>query len=230
MYRWLLFDADGTLWDYDRAEEAALRTAFAPLGRPFDTDIAAAYRQINGRIWLEFEQGRISQERLRSRRFELLFERLDIDADPGVMSARYLGHLAQRTDLIDGAEEVLERLSGRAEMVIITNGLQDVQRSRFARSLIQPYFRDLVISEEVGAAKPDGRIFDAAFRAMGHPPRDEVLMIGDSLTSDIRGGADYGLDTCWFNPRGKPREGEIEIRYEIRRLGELPPIVEGSAA
>ena len=144
------------------------------------------------------------------------------------MSRRYLEHLSRGTDLIDGAEAVLERLSARAGMVLVTNGLQDVQRSRFARSTIGGYFRDLVISEEVGAAKPDGRIFDAAFRALGNPRKEEVLMIGDSLSSDIRGGADYGIDTCWFNPEGKPREGEIEIRYEIRRLSELPPIVEGA--
>ena len=227
-YKWLLFDADGTLFDYDRAEAAALRAAFEQTGHPFEPCFAEAYRRINGRIWLELEEGKITQKRLRTRRFELLFDDLGIDADPEATSARYLERLSRDTDLIDGAEGVLERLSRRAEMALITNGLQDVQRHRFARSTIRRFFRHLVISEEVGAAKPEPKIFDEAFRRMGHPRRSEVLMIGDSLSSDIQGGADYGLDTCWFNPRGTPRDREIDIRYEIRSLGELPSLVEGA--
>ena len=227
-YSWLLFDADGTIFDYDKAAAAALRQAFEQTGHRFEPRCAEAYRRINGRIWLEFEEGRITQERLRTRRFELLFDDLGVAADPEAMSERYLEHLSRGTDLIDGAETVLERLSRRAEMALITNGLKDVQRRRFARSTIRRFFRHLVISEEVGAAKPDPEIFDEAFRRMGRPPKSQVLMIGDSLSSDIQGGADYGLDTCWFNPRGAPRDRDVEVRYEIGRRGELPGLLEAA--
>ena len=112
-------------------------------------------------------------------------------------------------------------------MVLLTNGLKAVQRPRFARSALRECFHDVVISEEVGFAKPDPRIFDIAFERMGQPAKEEVLMVGDSLNADIRGGIGYGIDTCWFNPEGAPREGgsELAIRYEIRHLGELASLI-----
>jgi 2-haloacid dehalogenase len=224
-YKWLLFDADGTLFDYDGAEAAALERTFEQVGLGFEPDYVAGYRQINKQIWLEFEQGTISQQRLRTRRFELLFEAAGIDSDPGAFGARYLRTLAEASQLVDGAEEIVKRLYGKAGLMIITNGLKDVQRPRLARSMIGGYFADVVISEEVGAAKPDGRIFDVAFAKMRHPKKQDVLMVGDSLTSDIKGGSDYGIDTCWFNPKRKPRDLKVEIRYEIEGLRELPVLV-----
>jgi FMN phosphatase YigB (HAD superfamily) len=105
--------------------------------------------------------------------------------------------------------------------MILTNGLKDVQRSRLGQSEIGRYFSDIIISEEVGSAKPDGRIFDAAFEAMGRPQKTEVLIVGDSLTSDIQGGLDYGIDTCWFNPGRRPNILGREVGFEIERIGEL---------
>jgi 2-haloacid dehalogenase len=220
-YKWLLLDADGTLFDYDRAEAWALRQTFEVLGCGYEPQYDATYRQINGGMWRAFEQGEISQERLRTRRFELLFESLQLECDPDTFSARYLSNLAKGTDLIEGAEEVLRVLHGKVGLVMITNGLKDVQRPRFARSLIGDYFTDLVISEEVGAAKPSREIFDVAFEKMGQPRKEEVLIVGDGLSSDIKGGNNYGIDTCWFNPAGTPRPLDVEVTYEISDLREL---------
>jgi YjjG family noncanonical pyrimidine nucleotidase len=228
IYEWLLFDADGTLFDYDRAEASALRRTFEEMGRPFEPGHAEVYRRINGQIWLEFEQGRISQERLRTRRFELLFDAVGVELQPAAFSTRYLRNLAQGTDLIDGALDVIQALHGRMGLMLITNGLQEVQRPRFARSALNGYFAGLVISEEVGAAKPDARIFDVAFERMGHPRREAVLMVGDSLTSDMRGAADYGIDSCWFNPGQGPRDPDVEVGYEIRDLCELLGLIDGA--
>jgi YjjG family noncanonical pyrimidine nucleotidase len=224
-YEWLLFDADGTLFDYDRAEAAALARTFKQMGTTFEPGYATVYRRINAAIWLDFERGRISQRRLRTRRFALLFDALSLEMSPDAFSARYLENLAQRTDLIDGAGEVVRALHDRVGLMLITNGLQDVQRPRFARSVIGPYFSDVVISEEVGASKPHREIFDVAFRKMGQPSRAVVLIVGDSLTSDIRGGHDYGIDTCWFNPKAQPPDPGIPARYEIRDLRELLDLV-----
>ena len=105
--------------------------------------------------------------------------------------------------MIEGAEELLAKLEGEVGLMLITNGLKDVQRSRLAHSTIQHYFSDVIISEEVGSAKPDEGIFNVAFEKMSHPPKADVLIIGDSLTSDIRGGNRFGIDTCWFNPEGR---------------------------
>ena len=224
-YEWLLFDADNTLFDYDKAEAAALASTFEHFQLPFDQEAAAAYRRINGRIWIEFEQGLISQEALRAERFVRLFQFLHIDTDAEDFSAEYLHQLGLGTFLIPGADALLAALNPRCQLLLITNGIPDVQRPRLAASTIQQHFPKIVISGEVGAAKPDPKIFDAAFRLMGWPSREKVLIIGDSISSDIRGGQDYGIDTCWYNPNGRVPAGNVQPTYEIRELQQILVIV-----
>ena len=225
-YRWLLLDADGTLFDYEQAEASALEKSLKETGVRFEPRYIQLYRQINGRMWRAFEQGKISQAWLKSRRFELLFEAIGVESDPDTISVKYLQNLADGSQLIEDAEEVVRRLSEQVGLVLITNGLQMVQRSRLAKSPIVGYFKDILISEEVGVAKPGGKIFGIAFDMMNNPTKGEVLMVGDSLTSDIRGGDDYGIDTCWFNPERKPCDQDVRITYEIHHLSELLTIVE----
>ena len=226
-YAWLLLDADDTLFDYDRAEEEALRRTFESLGDGYEPRYAHTYRQINARIWQQFEEGTISQQRLRTRRFELLFQAIGVELDPARFSRQYLANLGQGTYLLDGAEEVVRALYGRVGLLVITNGLTEVQRPRLADSAIGAYMDGVVISDEVGVFKPDPRIFDIAFERMNHPAREEVLLVGDSLTSDMPGGIAYGIDTCWYNPGQRLRPPELDIRYEIHHLADLLPIVEG---
>lgn len=220
-YRWLLFDADGTLFDYDRAEASALARTFAHFDLPLAPGTADAYRAINGQCWQALERGELTPEALRTRRFALLFDAAGLSADVEHFSTAYLVNLAEAAELMDGAAEVLAALRDRYRFAIITNGLLAVQRGRIARSVIRDDIAALTISEEVGSAKPAAGIFDAAFAAMGHPARREVLLIGDSLTSDIQGACDYGIDACWFNPARLPRPAGLPITYEIARLDEL---------
>ncbi len=222
-YQWLLLDADGTLFDYDRAELAALRLTFEGAGHSFQPSYAEAYRRINAALWLEFELGQVSQEVLRTRRFERLFDEARLDLDLSLFSSAYLRNLALGIDLVDGAEETLRALHGRIGLAVITNGLQEVQRPRLERSTIGGYFDAVIVSEEVGAAKPDPAIFDVALARMGRPAREQVLMVGDSLTSDVAGANRSGIDACWYNPAGLPlpQAAGVKVRYEIRRLNEL---------
>jgi len=226
-YTWVLFDADGTLFDFEKAEIEALERTLAEFGYEPEPKYIPVYREINKQIWRDLEQGSISPDLLRTRRFESFFEATGIDAAPDSFSERYLTNLADGADLIEGAEETVRTLYGRVGLIVITNGLREVQRSRLAKSAVSEFFSAVVISEEIGAAKPDGRIFDAAFEKMGNPQKRDVLIVGDSLTSDIKGGSDYGIDTCWFNPTGKPCDLDVEIQYEIERLHELVGIVSG---
>jgi 2-haloacid dehalogenase len=226
-YAWLLLDADGTLFDYDAAERAALAATFRDFDLSFGATHSDLYRRINGEIWRAFELGQIAVETLRTERFRRLFQAIGADVDPVPFSEQYLVRLGERADLVDGAAEVVRHLHGRVGMALITNGLKNVQRARLRRSGLAPYLSAVLISEEVGAAKPDARIFCQAFAAIGHPPKDAVMIVGDSLTSDMRGGLDYGIDTCWYNPSSAPRDPAVAVRYEIRDLHELLDIVLG---
>jgi 2-haloacid dehalogenase len=220
-YSWILFDADGTLFDYDAAEAAALEASLGRIGQPFHPELLESYRSINGELWRDLERGRITQKRLRIERFERLFEAMGMRADPSLFATGYLGDLARRSELIEGVGETVEALSKIYRLMLITNGIAEVQRSRFSTSSIRDCFADLVISEEVGAAKPDPRIFDAAFAKMNQPEKSEVLIVGDSLSSDVQGGRDYGVDTCWFNPSGEVAHDGVQPTFEIARFDAL---------
>ncbi len=224
-YKWLLFDADHTLFDINAAAANALRDTFVIFGHKFLPEYAPIYQTINKQIWQAFEKGEISAERLRIERFELLMEKICLSENADAFSDRYLQFLGEGTDLIEGAEALVEWLNGRFQLALITNGLKDVQRPRLARSSIGHYFNPVIISDEVGVAKPNGRIFDIAFAHMGQPTKSDVLIIGDSLTSDIAGGIGYGIDTCWFNPNHKPRPSNSPITHEIHTLSELQIIL-----
>jgi 2-haloacid dehalogenase len=224
-YPWLLFDADDTLFDYQKAEGVSLERAFRTAGLAYEPATLAVYRGINAQLWQALERQEISAETLRARRFEILLERLELNYPAAQMSAGYLEHLAVSADLIDGADEVLHKFAASCRIAIVTNGLSAVQRGRLAQSSIRDTISELLISEEIGAAKPSAAYFDAAFARLGNPARSDVLLIGDSLTSDMSGGANYGIDTCWYNPTGAPRPGALPITYEIARLRDLLEIV-----
>lgn len=220
-YEWIFFDADGTLFDYDAAEAAALEGAFDACGLPFDASIGSRYSEINASIWREFELGELDQNELKTLRFDRLFTELGFSADAAVFSGHYLEILSRQTKLLDGAETLVHSLGDKVRMILITNGLAEVQVPRFAASSIRDAFAEIVISGEIGLAKPDPAIFDYAFERIGRPPKERVLMIGDNIGSDILGGANYGLDTCWFNPVGASNGHEVTPTYEIRDLHEI---------
>ena len=190
-YRWLLFDADGTLFDYDRAERAALEQALAQIGVPFQTGHLAAYRRINQALWQQVEKGELTPGLVKVRRFELLLEAIRVAYSAAALSASYLECLANCSELVEGAEAVLGVLHRKYRIAILTNGLTVVQRGRLARSVIRHHVSDMIISEEIGAAKPAKEFFDTAFARLGHPSKGEVLMIGDGWASDIQGALRY---------------------------------------
>lgn len=225
-YSWLLFDADGTLYDFHAAEASAIAKTFHHLGVDPGPEVVATYREVNTLVWKQLERGELKPEALGERRFSLVFESLGLDFDPADASARHFVHLSEGSDLLPGAEALLEQLRSHYRLAIITNGLSAVQRPRFAASSIGQLFDPVVISDEVGVAKPDPRIFDIVFEGMGGPAKDEVLLIGDSLSSDIRGGSNYGIDTCWFNPEQKQAPTDLAITHQLSALADLPALLE----
>lgn len=220
-YSHILFDLDGTLFDYDKAESEALKNTFLHLDLIFDSAYLQIYRKLNSQIWQDFEKGIISQKELKTKRFANLSDALNIEFDPQIFSDNYLLNLSKGTSLIDGCEELLSQLNSNTNMYLITNGLTIVQKPRIKNSSIGHYFNAVIISEEVGCAKPHKEIFDIAFDKMNNPDKEKVLIIGDSLSSDIAGGINYGINTCWYNPNFKEIENGINPTYEIKHLLDL---------
>jgi 2-haloacid dehalogenase len=222
-YTWLLFDADDTIFDYPLAEGKALRSTFEHFGQVYRSEYLRIYQVFNRQVWAEFERGETSAAELRLKRFRLLFSEIESPLDPPDFSQRYLENLAQASDLFPQAVEVMKALSGRYHIALVTNGLKEVQRPRLERSAIRPFLEKVFISEEIGVAKPHAGFFEAVFQEIGNPPKAEVLIIGDSLTSDIKGGIDYGIDTCWFNSGGKTTT--LLVTYTIASLSQLLEIL-----
>jgi len=224
-YDCVLFDADGTLLDYEAGEARALARTLASLGVEPDPTHLAAYREINARVWERFERREITQGEIGRERFGELLARLGIRADPEALGERYLGFLGEEAELIDGAREALRALRGRVKLALVTNGLGPVQRARLARSGLDALLDAVVISGELTVAKPDPRIFALALDGAGGVPPHRALMVGDSLASDVLGAIQAGLASCWFNPRGEANPFPFSPTYEIRSLAELPGIV-----
>lgn len=227
-YDTLLFDADGTLFDFLRGEREALILACKKHGYELDESAVKEYSAINDSLWKALERGEIDKDTLRVKRFELFGESRGFSCDFRILSRDYTDKLSEQHFLIDGALETVHQLSDFCRMYIITNGIGYVQRNRFALSPIEKYFGELFISEEIGYEKPDIRYFEAVAAKIPDFDADKTLVIGDSLTSDMKGGIGAGLDCCYFNPSERPFTQEMGIKYSIRALCELNDIVLGN--
>lgn len=226
-YYCILFDADNTLLDFDAAENKALQETLEHYGLPTDAATMDTYRQINGRLWASLEKGEIRRDRLLAERFTRFLKALGVEGKGkgAEMNQYYLEHLASHPDIIPGSLEVLNELAEVATLAVVSNGVQRVQTQRVQESGVAAYMEDVFISEKMGCDKPDRRCFDQALRQLGVENRSHVLVVGDGLNSDIRGGINAGLDTCWYNPAGAENTTGLKPTYEIRTLAELYPIV-----
>lgn len=225
-YRLILFDADGTLFDYEKSEEKALEAALVEERFPYRKETHRdIYRVINQELWELLEQGGIQAAELRVERFRRFLTTTGITLDPESLSRRYLKYLAEGAYLYEGVETLIEELRGMYKLGLVTNGLKEVQRNRFAKTSLPEHMSCIIVSDEVGVQKPDPAIFRLALREAGESDPKATLVVGDSLTSDIQGGVNAGMDTCWFNPMGKENGTFLMPTYEIRELAELRKIL-----
>ncbi len=209
-YKTVLFDADGTLLDFKRSEREAFIETMAAFGFTVDDEAVNLYSRINDSLWKRLERKEIERSFLLRHRFELLCEHYGYSADTEKMSAEYIDIISQKGYMLTGAEELLDRLRGRVRMYVITNGAERVQRGRYARTGMEKYFDGIFVSEVIGFNKPDVRYFDfVRTHIEGFDPKT-TLVVGDSLTSDIKGGNAAGLDTCWYDPE---RAGQRDVAF-----------------
>ena len=224
-YPYLLFDADNTLFDFDQAERNAHLLLCRAHGLAFSEEGYQLYHKCNADLWRDFDRGLCTKEYLLVERFRRYLAITGERADPEALNRDHLRALGEGAMLLPGAEELCRVLSRDHRLYLLTNAVASVQKTRFANSAIAPYFQGVFISEEVGVGKPDPAYFEYVFRAVPGLARDNALVIGDSLTSDIQGANNAGLPCCWFNPKGQPRPQGLRIDYEIRAMEELYAIV-----
>ena len=226
-YEIIIFDADETLFDFKKSERDAFKNTMLEFDIEYDENHhLKVYKEINTAIWKELEDGLITQKKLKIERFKRLSDKLNAGFDEAQFAKSYMKHLSNGSFLYDDSIALVESLHKDYRLTIITNGLTDVQDKRIRKSVIAKYFEDIVVSEEALVSKPDPKIFEHALNNIKHTDKSKVLMVGDSLTSDIQGGINFGIDTCWFNPNKIINKTGITPTYEISNLMELKNIIE----
>lgn len=220
-YEWILFDADETLFHFDAF--SGLQRMFAQFGITFSNQDYQEYQTVNKPLWTDYQNGTINAQQLQQRRFNSWASKLQ--TTPADLNSKFMNSMAEICAPIDGAVSLLNMLQGRAKLGIITNGFTELQQTRLERTGLRRHFDLLVISEEIGIAKPHRDIFEHALTIMGHPQRKNVLMVGDNPDSDILGGINAGLDTCWVNNENKPTPVGIEPNYQVKTLHDLEQLL-----
>lgn len=237
-YTTLLFDADDTLLDFKASEQDALSYIFEQVNVPLTEKILSFYHEINHGLWEAFERGEISRNDILQTRFVTVFDALQKQGiapmnlifggkpiDSTDLEPLYQAKLAMGHNLIPGAKELIETLRKTHRVYIVSNGVATTQQNRLNASGLFPLFEDIFISEMTGYQKPQVEFFHYCIERIPKFSPDATLIIGDSLTSDIKGGNNIGIDTCWFNPRQEEKRNDVTVTYEIHKLEELYQIV-----
>ena len=224
-YKILLMDVDDTLLDFKAAERNGICEVLKAYGVEPDEEKIALYSQLNDSLWKAFERGEIVRDTIMEVRFGRFFAMLGKEVDGPEAEKLYREQLNASAVMIDGAQEILDYLSEKYDLYVIINGVSKTQYHRLAKSGIDRYMKDIFVSEDAGCQKPKKEFFDYCLERMGTADVSEMLVIGDSLSSDIRGGNNAGIDTCWFNRKGGSVPEDIFVNYEIRQLEDLKKIL-----
>lgn len=224
-YPYLLFDADNTLFDFDEANVSSFRAVCAYAGLAFTPELFACFDRRNNAAWARFDRGELTKDETLRIQFREMSEELGLELDIEGCNRVRLEVLGRSTALVPHALEVVRELKKTHRVYLITNAVESVQRGRLGRSALAPFIEEAFISETAGAAKPSVEYFDYVFAHIDGITRENCLVIGDSLTSDIQGANNYGLACCWFNPKKAPKPKALRVDYEIRDLRELYDIV-----
>lgn len=225
-YQKIIFDLDNTILDFNDTEDKALKKIIEDYKLPYTKETVETYKEINHSLWRKLEQGIITREALFSSRFALFLEEFGIQVDGKKVDDYFSQNLGEGYKMMEHAHELLTLLKNNGyQLYAGTNGVSETQWKRLAGADLIPFFEEVFISEEIGVEKPDPQFFDHIFEKLNTDNRNEFLMIGDSLTSDIQGANNAGIDSVWFNFSGKPvNANRIDSTYTITNLLELLPL------
>lgn len=225
MIRNVLFDLDDTLFNFHKAEKIALTKTLVHFGIDPTEETLALYSTINAAHWKRLELGEISREEVKVGRYRELFKTIGVECDPVKATAYYESMLAIGHYFMPGAPELLEELYRKYRLYIVSNGTAKVQEGRIGSSGIAKYMDGIFISQILDANKPDKQFFDICFAEIPDFLLSETVIIGDSLSSDIKGGINAGITTVWFNPKGIENDSDIKPDYTINELSEVPGLL-----
>ena len=224
-YKHLLFDADNTLFDFNRCEAEAFKLAIESSELTYSEELYGKYHVINDGLWKDLEKGLTTRSELKVLRYKRLFEAEGItDGDYKTLALNYENFLGMQSFEIKGAYELLESLSGKFGIYVITNGITSIQKHRFSLSRLTAFVDKIFISEEMGVSKPAREFFSKVIADIGDADVRNYLVIGDSLTSDIDGAISSGIDSCWFDLFGGNADGR-EPTYTVNKLSGINSIV-----
>jgi len=225
MIKFVFLDLDDTILDFHRSEAVALAKTLRSLNIEPTEEVIARYSAINLAHWKALERKELTREQVLTGRFRQLFEELGMNVSPNVAQSLYEKNLSESHFFMDGAPRLLMTLSRKYPLYIVSNGTTVVQQSRIASAGIGRYFQGVFLSQELGADKPQIEFFERATGQIKGYKSEESIILGDSLTSDIQGGINAGMHTCWFNPHRRNREG-ITPEFEITDLSQFDSVLQ----
>ena len=226
MFEILLIDLDDTILDFHKAETVAIRKTLSDAGLEPTDAVCKRYSECNDLHWKRLERGEITRNQVLVGRFQMLFDEMGITVDASAIAKNYTENLSMGHDFLPGAEEALQKLCKRYRLFLASNGTDWVQHRRIASAGIEKYFENIFISHEIGANKPAKEYFDRSFAQIPNFDPEKTIIVGDSLSSDILGGQNAGIATCWVNAKGKKCTLDKAPDYEIRALSELEEVLE----
>lgn len=230
-YSTVLFDADNTLLDFDKDEDCALRRVMTEYGVPVTEENIAKYIEINVGMWKALERGEITKPELKRTRFRKFFDAIgfETDADAYEVNERYLYLLGEGDNVLEGAVDLCRKLRENGfDLYIITNGVTDTQKRRMGRSGLLPYITECFISETLGYQKPKKEFFDIVLKKIPEKDKSKIIVVGDSLTSDIKGAMNAGLDSIWINMKQAPLPEEYTPQYTVSDIKDTESIILGT--
>lgn len=226
MFEILFIDLDDTILDFKMQEDAAITKTLRAAGIDPTPEVCERYSQINKEHWKRMEKGEIDRNQVLYGRFEVLFAELGVNADAKATALAYMENLSEGHYFLPGAEEALEKLSKKYRLFIASNGTASVQRRRMDSADLYRFFEDIFVSQEIGAEKPNAEFFEGAFARIPGFDRSKAMIVGDRISSDIMGGNNAGIATCWVNAAGETHDPAVRVDYEIKSLAELPELLE----
>ena len=224
MIEFLFLDLDDTILDFHKAERIALSKTLQHFGIEPTEHVLSRYHLINKSCWERLEKGELTRQQVLVQRYALLFQELGLTCDPAAVTALYTKNLAIGHYFLPGAEEAVASLSKKYRLFLASNGTAYVQAGRMTSANLYRFFEKVFVSEELGYNKPAKEFFDGCIKQIPDFDPSRALMVGDSLTSDIQGGINAGIRTCWVNPEHKT--GHIRPDYEIESLSQLEALLE----